>query len=102
MWTFAIFDAILAKRGCVMETTVDRFGRVLIPKTLRKDIGLEPGVVLHIEKEDGKILLEPLTGEPRLVEKQGVLVFTGAATGDIEAAVKSHREARIAKSGLPA
>ena len=48
-----------------METTVDRFGRVLIPKTLRKDIGLEPGVVLHIEKEDGKILLEPLTGEPR-------------------------------------
>jgi AbrB family looped-hinge helix DNA binding protein len=85
-----------------METTVDRFGRVLIPKTLRKEIGLEPGVVLHIEKEDGKILLEPLTGEPRLVEKRGVLVFTGVAIGDVEAAIKSHRKERIARKGLPA
>ena len=84
-----------------METRVDRFGRVLIPKKLRKDIGLEPGVVLHIEKEDGKILLEPLTGEPRLVEKRGVLVFTGAATGDVPSAIKNHRKERIAKTGLP-
>ena len=85
-----------------METTVDRFGRVLIPKVLRRDIGLEPGAMLYIEKEDGKILLEPLTGGPRLVEKEGVLVFTGAAPGDVAAAIKSHRKARIAKTGLPA
>jgi AbrB family looped-hinge helix DNA binding protein len=84
-----------------METILDRFGRVVIPKSVRKDIGLEPGAVLRVEKEDGKILLEPLTGEPRLTEKRGVLVFTGVATGDVEAAVESQRKGRIRKVGLP-
>jgi AbrB family looped-hinge helix DNA binding protein len=83
-----------------METILDRFGRVVIPKAVRKDIGLEPGAVLRVEKEDGKILLEPLTGEPRLVEKRGVLVFTGTATGDLEGAVENQRKERTRTIGL--
>ncbi len=82
-----------------METTLDRFGRVVIPMAVRKDIGLEPGAVLRVDKEDGKILLEPLTDEPRLVEKRGVLVFTGAATGDLDSAIDAQRKHRSKKVG---
>jgi len=34
-----------------------------------------------------------------MVVKKGVLVFQGAATGDIERAIKDHREKRLSKAG---
>ena len=39
-----------------METILDRFGRVVIPKKVREDLGLEPGVVLKIKKVDALIV----------------------------------------------
>jgi len=82
-----------------METTLDRFGRVVIPKKVREDLGLEPGVVLKIKKENEKILMEPMHNEPRIVLKKGVLVVTGNATGSIEDAVRTLRKKRISKVG---
>jgi AbrB family looped-hinge helix DNA binding protein len=80
-----------------METTIDRFGRIIIPKNVRDDIGLEAGAILHIEKEGGKIILQPVQGEPRISEKKGILVFTGAAAGDVGAALHEHRKIRLKK-----
>jgi len=82
-----------------METTLDRFGRVVIPKKVREDLGLEPGVVLQIKQENEKILMEPMHNEPRIVLKKGVLVVTGSATGSIEDAVRTLRKKRISKVG---
>jgi AbrB family looped-hinge helix DNA binding protein len=82
-----------------METTLDKFGRVVIPKKVREDLGLEPGVVLKIKQENEKILMEPMHNEPRIVVKKGVLVFTGNATGSIEDAVRTLRKKRISKVG---
>lgn len=78
-----------------METAVDRFGRVLIPKSIRDHLGLKPGVLLHIEEQGEDVLLKPVENEPSVVLKKGIAVFTGKATGDIEKAVKNHREQRI-------
>jgi AbrB family looped-hinge helix DNA binding protein len=78
-----------------METTLDRFGRVVIPKGVRDDMGLEAGAVLTIEKKGEKIVLQPVQGEPKIVEKKGILVFTGAAVGDVGAAIKEHRKRRL-------
>jgi AbrB family looped-hinge helix DNA binding protein len=78
-----------------METTLDRFGRVIIPKGVREDMGLEAGAVLTIEKKGEKIVLQPVQGEPKIVEKKGILVFTGAAVGDVGAALKEHRKRRL-------
>lgn len=78
-----------------METTLDRFGRVIIPKGVRDDMGLEAGAVLQIEKEGEKIVLQPVRGEPKIVEKKGILVFTGAAVGDVGLALKEHRKRRL-------
>ena len=80
-----------------METTLDRFGRIIIPKDVRDDMRLEAGAVLQIEKKGEKIILQPVQGEPKITEKKGVLVFTGTAVDDIEAAIKEHRKRRLKK-----
>jgi AbrB family looped-hinge helix DNA binding protein len=80
-----------------METTLDRFGRVVIPKDVRDDMGLEAGAVLRVEKEGEKIVLQPVQTEPQVIEKKGILVFTGAAVGDIGSALHEHRRSRLKK-----
>lgn len=81
----------------MLEATIDKFGRIVIPKQLRDDLGLKPGAVLQLEESDHEVILKPLHEGPQLVNKDGVLVFTGAATGDLAGAVRSHREKRLSK-----
>ena len=80
-----------------METTLDRFGRIVIPKDVRDDMGLEPGAVLQIEKKGEKFVLQPVQDEPQVMEKKGLLVFTGSAVGDVGAALHEHRRSRLKK-----
>ena len=80
-----------------METTLDRFGRIIIPKDVRDDMGLEAGSVLQIEKKGEKIVLQPVHGEPKILERKGILVFTGSAVGDVGAALNEHRKRRLKK-----
>ncbi len=56
------------------ETTIDRFGRIVLPKEIRDDLGLEPGVVIAVEERGEDILLKAKTDEPGLVRKGAVLV----------------------------
>jgi AbrB family looped-hinge helix DNA binding protein len=80
-----------------METTLDRFGRIVIPKDVRDDMGLEAGAILQIEKKGEKIVLQPVQDEPQVMEKKGILVFTGTAVGDVGAALHEHRKSRLKK-----
>jgi len=77
-----------------MEATLDKFGRIVIPKRVREEFGLDPGAVLEIQGREGRIVLSPRPAEPDLVQEDGVLVFTGEAVGDLEAAVEEHRRRR--------
>ncbi|MBI3292898.1 MAG: AbrB/MazE/SpoVT family DNA-binding domain-containing protein [Elusimicrobia bacterium] len=78
-----------------METTLDKFGRVVIPKEVRDDLGLQPGAVLLVEEHPHEILLRPVQGEPQVIVKDGILVFTGHPTGHIADALHAHREERL-------
>ena len=82
-----------------METTLDRFGRVVIPKKVREDLGLNPGAVLQIEKREQEIFLKPVQEGPHLFDKDGVLVFSGVANGDIVSKIRQHREKRLNEIG---
>lgn len=82
-----------------METTVDRFGRVVIPKRVRDDLGLAPGTVLIVEERGRAVSLTPLTEEP-LGDEGGVLVFRGRAAGDLAEEVDEAREARLSDLGV--
>ncbi|NOY44297.1 MAG: AbrB/MazE/SpoVT family DNA-binding domain-containing protein [Deltaproteobacteria bacterium] len=78
-----------------MEAKLDRFGRVLIPKRVRDHLGLSPGTVLEISERGDAVLLRPLREEGTLVEQDGLLVFRGRATGDLDEAVARTRAARL-------
>ena len=45
-----------------MEATLDRFGRIVIPKKIREDLHLQVGSSIRIEEGDGEIVLKPVEG----------------------------------------
>jgi AbrB family looped-hinge helix DNA binding protein len=83
----------------IMEATIDRFGRIVIPKKIRDDFNLKPGSQIHFEEAEKTIVMKPVYNEPNLIEKDGVLVFSGTSAGNIEKALSEHREERMKPFG---
>jgi AbrB family looped-hinge helix DNA binding protein len=76
-------------------TRVDHFGRIVIPKPIRDDLGLDAGTELAVEKQGDAIMLRPNDCGPRLKRKGHVLVFAGGkATGDLTDIIRKVREER--------
>jgi AbrB family looped-hinge helix DNA binding protein len=55
--------------------TIDKAGRVVIPKPLREQLHLEPGDSLEMESAGEQITLRPVRGTAPLRKEQGVWVF---------------------------
>lgn len=53
-----------------MRTTIDRTGRVLVPKALRVELGLAAGQALEIKARDGYLEVAPAVTEVTL-ERRG-------------------------------
>ena len=77
------------------QSRVDEFGRIVIPKGIRSRLGLRRGSVLEIDESEEGIVLRPGRGEPPVTVRKGVLVFTGAPTGDLDQALQRHRDERL-------
>lgn len=78
-----------------MQVSIDKFGRILIPKELRSHLGIKPGSVFEISERNHEILLKLFVEKPLLQKKGNVLVFTGEATEDIESELEKLREERF-------
>ena len=72
----------------------------MIPKEIRTAHGLVAGSRLTLVDEDDRLVLVPLTSQPRLVERNGLLVVTGVGGAEIPDH-RALREERIAGLGLP-
>jgi AbrB family looped-hinge helix DNA binding protein len=57
-----------------MKTTIDSAGRVVIPKAIRRRLGLSGGETLQIREHDGVVELELAPTAMKLEEHDGVLV----------------------------
>ena len=57
-----------------MNTTIDSAGRLVIPKKVRNEAGLEPGMVLRISWRGGRIEIEPEPLPVQLVRRGRLLV----------------------------
>jgi AbrB family looped-hinge helix DNA binding protein len=55
--------------------TIDKAGRVVIPKPLREELHLEPGDSLEMESAGEQITLRPVRGTGPLTKEHGVWVF---------------------------
>lgn len=52
-----------------MKTTIDAAGRLVIPKEVRRQAGLRPGMPLDVRWQDGRIEIEPAPVPVTLVRK---------------------------------
>ena len=75
-----------------MLITIDRAGRVVIPKEIRDRLNLQPGAVLEVEQEPGALRLHVVGQQPSLIHKEGILVHHGAATVDLDTAALVNRD----------
>jgi AbrB family looped-hinge helix DNA binding protein len=51
-----------------MKTTMDRRGRIVLPKSIRQKLRLQGGEALEVEERDGLIELRPATTAVTIVE----------------------------------
>lgn len=54
---------------------IDRAGRLVIPKPVREQLGLETGAELEIERADDRIALIPVRATGPLTKENGVWVW---------------------------
>lgn len=57
------------------KVTVDKAGRVVIPKALREELEVGPGDSLELECEGELMTLRPLRSRPPLEKERGVWVY---------------------------
>jgi AbrB family looped-hinge helix DNA binding protein len=65
-----------------MKATIDRAGRLVIPREIRRQAGLEPGMTLDVRRTDGRIEIEPAPLDVTLVKKGRFLVAEAQGSVD--------------------
>ena len=80
-----------------MTVTIDKAGRVVVPKPVRDRLGLQAGTQLELSEVQDGLLLKPIVREPSLIEIEGVWVHQGEPQGqvDVTALINQEREDRI-------
>lgn len=71
-WFFPLHNTIMATK-----LTLDKAGRVVLPKPLRDRLQLAPGDTLHLESEGERITLRPVRQSVMLKKELGVWVYQG-------------------------
>jgi AbrB family looped-hinge helix DNA binding protein len=80
-----------------IHLTMDKAGRVVIPKSLREELRLEPGDSLVMESTGDGISLRPVRGTGPLTKEHGVWVFHSGqplAAASTEEVLRQVREER--------
>jgi AbrB family looped-hinge helix DNA binding protein len=83
------------------KLSMDRAGRVVLPKPIRERLQLEPGESLEIESFEDHIVLRPVRQHATMRKERGVLVFdTGepVSASDVRKTIEKVRDERSDRS----
>ena len=61
----------------VTAVTIDKAGRIVLPKPVRDELQLSPGDSLEVDSSEERVILRPVRGNARIYKKQGVWVMHG-------------------------
>ena len=61
-----------------MKTTIDRSGRMVIPKEILRQSGIKPGMPLEVRWENGTIAVTPASSAIKLERKRRLLLAVAA------------------------
>jgi len=80
-----------------MTVTIDKAGRIVVPKELRQRLGLHANTELEIVDHPDGFLLRVMDAQPSLVKVNGLLVHVGRAEegADLDRVMESVREERV-------
>jgi len=59
----------------ITTLTIDKAGRVVLPKPVRDALQISPGDSLELESSEDRIILRPARGNARIYKKQGMWVL---------------------------
>lgn len=86
-----------------MTLKIDKAGRIVLPKQLRRQWGLRAGMDLEVMESAEGLLLKPVTDKPAMIQINGFWVHQGEAPADFDwdRFLEQQREERIRQlSGL--
>ena len=86
-----------------MDITIDKAGRIVLPKRIRERFDLRAGTKLELEERQEGLILKPAEQNPSMVRRNGVWVHLGKAPAGFRwnAIVDDEREERAKEvSGL--
>ncbi len=80
-----------------IKLTIDKSGRIVVPKLLRERLGLKPGTELEVVDQPGGMLLRTVEERPALVKIDGLWVHRGVAQPDAnwDRVIQEVREERV-------
>ena len=81
-----------------MTITIDRAGRIVVPKRLRERFNLVAGTELELTAGADCLQLRRVDAEPALVRKKGVLVHHGGTRLDLDVAAFMRAERTLRSS----
>lgn len=78
------------------KLTLDKAGRIVLPKPVREELGLAAGDTLQLDTEGDHILLTPVREQAAMRKEQGIWVFDEGtpAADSIAELIDSDREKR--------
>jgi len=79
------------------KLTIDKFGRIVIPKNIRDDFGIQPGNNLMIKESREGFFITPVKEKELITEEDGFLIITPSSDINFENLIKDLRDGRIKK-----
>ncbi len=77
--------------------TIESSGHILVPETIRKQLGLLPDTKSNIQVQEGKLIIEPITQQPNIINEDGLLVVDASLSDDLKTIIDDFRSERIHK-----
>jgi AbrB family looped-hinge helix DNA binding protein len=74
--------------------TIDKAGRIVLPKQIREELQLSPGDAIELEASNEQVVLRPARGKGRMRKEQGVWVFDSGQPLSVETVNKTIRRIR--------
>jgi AbrB family looped-hinge helix DNA binding protein len=78
----------------ITTTSMDKAGRIVLPKPVRDELGLGPGDSLELESSEDHIVLRPARGGGRMYKENGMWVFDSGEPLTVETVNKAIRQVR--------
>lgn len=66
-----------------MRVTVDRVGRIVVPKAVRESLGIGPGTELELQSDGAGLRLDPVAPAERVIEHADGLPLLGPVPGAV-------------------